>query len=204
MVPSNFDALLGNFSQMSVTYQIALNGTSAGGNFSGSASYSVIGRPEINSTLLYKVLINSSSIGVAQGMTVWFTPGGNAVIAELNGENLTGTSAQGPVNLAMIPFYLELYTVQRLKEFTNNAFVTVLNQTSTQLGPTKVQVTYYKPKSAPFTETYCGVSVTVREMLLGSGVVPGSSFVVATYFAGEVSVNSALSGYLIRVTSLKT
>jgi hypothetical protein len=39
-------------------------------------------------------------------------------------------------------------------------------------------------------------------MLLGTGTAPGSSYVLVTYFSGEVVINSGVSGYMFSIRSV--
>src|SRR5579872_3123412 len=194
--------LLGNFSQMSIFFNVSskVNGSQFGtiSNNSSeliSGSYFTIGTRSINGSTFTLVGINlelsSSTTTENESGTIYFDPNWNATVIDLNGFNLTGSLASTFGGTLMIFFELPfLYTTLESAFLQGTQVLHEVNQTSATFGNVTMNVTNYNARISSTNSTStlaidCGVMTAAQVSssgyaLLQMGTVPGTNASILT------------------------
>ena len=199
--------MLSAYSAMS----IQANGSSSisGASSSSPSTYSFTESytTDYVSATTYKVTINlvEGSTNIAE--TVWLLKNGTALAIDIEGYNLTGSSAQESVIGAFAGFTLQIQADSEIGAYTTSNFFHSTGTSTVSIGPTKVTVTTYAANSLPETESYCGSTpTTLTAFSFSVGTPQGSSspLVTSENIAGSevVSGQTQTFQYLLQITSV--
>jgi len=194
--PLDFGPLFGNFSAMSLSYQVSMNDTFV----NEVASYQVVnessGAYTVNATILAKSTAGES--GSNSSLYITFVVLSNGTIATLTegGQTLTGLEAELGAFEYLGPFVTE-DTFQAgptaMEGFGN---LTTTNSSVIELGGENLNVTNYAPVSLPIVSTDClGVTTTVTGLSLQVGSFPGETYALATSMNIQMTLASPSPTY---------
>jgi len=187
LVVTTMKELLGNFSQMRIDYVV--NSSIPSQNVNASISYSLLGRPSINGTMLTEYDFTVSTYGDSGSQSsnsslIYYNLQENVVLATIDGKNFTGANT-AYASFLLLPFSIFLnfqkYFFENTSVFSN--FVTV-NSTAESFGNLTMPVTTYQGGNIHYENDI------VQNMTVKVGQPLGRDYELTTF----VSIQGATSG----------
>ena len=183
---STMKELMGNFSQM--TFDYVVNSSIPSQNANASISYSMVGRPTINETILTEYDFAFSTYGESGSQTsnsslVYYNLQGNTVLVTINGQNFTGSNT-AYADFLLLPFniFLDFQKYFFENASASSSFTTVSSSTESY-GNLTMPVTTYQAAQIHYQNEIA------RNMTVKVGQPPGKDFELTTF----VSIQSATS-----------
>ncbi len=208
---TNYAALFGNFSQMSISLQTnssgAISTVSPAGAMALVSSYQVVGTSGSGPAKVYQVSVNQQVPGsMNENLTAWVQANGTVNDVSLLGQNITGSQGTDTFAGFMSAFTVELQEQANLTEFTSSPAFHIVNQTTVTLGPSTLSVTNYDETATPIAFSICASSMAIHNFVVQIGTLPGSSFTLVTYENLQASIQTssgnANTGLILKVLSV--
>ena len=192
-------SMFDDFSAMSLD----VSGVSSGQTMSADYSYVVVGKPMINGTQFYEVNVTAAAGSMGATIVLWITQDGHVSMAEQMGVEYTGQQAESMASSSGLATFVAIYGADAYFTYlTVGGSFHMVNQTSVALGPSTAMVTYYTADHFPYVYSYCGVTTTVDDMLIGMGTVVGTSVTLMTYAHVSQTMGSYETDATFRLTSV--
>jgi hypothetical protein len=183
----NISNLFGNFTGMTMTASVLVNGSTD----SFEASYSVANSSmSSDGHLIYGVDLNgtanSASGNISESGTFTYASNNGTVLSALLNGQPSGF-ATAIVSVYLVPFILQVELGSIYSTQFGASEVKAVNTTQIKLGTTTMSVTNYAPTRLPFNYE-CNSSGTVTGEELQIGTVPGTTFgALITYLSLQIT-----------------
>lgn len=187
---------------------VVANGTSSSAgstpqSYGYTESYSTV----YASSTTYKVSISESVEGNNLVYTVWVQNNGQVLAVNVEGYNVTGSTAQEEAVGVFVGFTLQIQADTSISQYTNTGYFKSAGTSTVDIGTTPVKVTTYEANTLPETITGCsGTTTTLTAFSFEVGTPQGANapLVVYEHIAGSDTSDGTTTTYtyVLQVTSI--